>query len=103
MTPEGKLVSSIKSFVAAQGGLVRKCSWEGRIGAPDLFILYAGRHCWVECKAPGEAPRVPQLREMHRMRSVGGCSVVWVDSMEAFLEFWRAWNSGNAEGVAHGI
>lgn len=103
MTPEGKLVSAIKSFVAARGGLVRKCSWEGRIGAPDLFILYAGRHCWVECKAPGERPRVPQEREIDRMRMVGGCTVVWVDSMEAFLEFWRAWNSGNAEGVAHGI
>lgn len=100
MTPEGKLVSAIKSFVAAQGGLVRKCSWEGRIGAPDLFILYAGRHCWVECKAPGEAPRVPQLREMHRMRSVGGCSVVWVDSLEGFREFWGGWT---AEGVGHGI
>lgn len=100
MTPEGKLVSAVKSFVAARGGLVRKCSWEGRIGAPDLFILYAGRHCWVECKAPGEAPRVPQLREMHRMRSVGGCSVVWVDSLEGFREFWSGWA---AEGVGHGI
>lgn len=98
MTPEAKVVSAVKSFVVARGGLVRKCAWEGRAGAPDLFVMYSGRHAWVECKAPGERPRVSQVREFERMRSLGGCAVFCVDSVGAFVELWAAFF---AVGGAH--
>lgn len=87
MTPEGRLVAQIKAAVVSAGGLVRKCSWEGRIGAPDLLIMIRGHHYWIECKAPGERPRVAQLREIFRMRSVGGCEVFVFDSVDAFRDW----------------
>lgn len=84
MTPEGKIVAAIRKRVKALGGQVRKCSWEARTGAPDLLIMVQGSHFWIECKAPGEKPRLVQNREIAIMRQVGGCSVYVCDSAEAF-------------------
>lgn len=84
MTPEGKVVAAIRKRVKALGGQVRKCSWEARAGAPDLLIMIQGAHFWIECKAPGEKPRLVQNREIAIMRQVGGCSVCVCDSVEAF-------------------
>lgn len=84
MTPEGKVVAAIRKRVKALGGQVRKCSWEARTGAPDLLIMVQGSHFWIECKAPGEKPRMVQNREIAVMRQVGGCSVYVCDSAEAF-------------------
>lgn len=84
MTPEGKIVAFIRRRVKAMGGLVRKCSWEGHAGAPDLLVMLSGRHFWVECKAPGEKPRPIQIREIELMKSTGGCEVYVCDSLEAF-------------------
>ena len=84
MTPEGKLVAAIRNRIKALGGQVRKCSWEARTGAPDLLIMVQGSHFWIECKAPGEKPRLVQTREIAAMRQVGGCSVYVCDSAEAF-------------------
>ena len=84
MTPEGKVVAAIRKRVKALGGQVRKCSWEARTGAPDLLIMVQGAHFWIECKAPGEKPRLVQNREIAIMRQVGGCSVYVCDSAEAF-------------------
>lgn len=77
-TPEGQLVAHIKKVVKAAGGEVRKCEWAGRVGAPDLFIMYKGRHFWVECKAPGEGVRPTQEREIEKMRAAG-CTVFVAD------------------------
>lgn len=82
MTPEGKLVAYIRRRVRELGGACRKCSWEGHIGAPDLFIMINGRHFWIECKAPGEEPRVIQRREHMVMAHAGGCRVYVADSPE---------------------
>lgn len=84
MTPEGKVVAAIRKRVKAMGGQVRKCSWEGHAGAPDLLVMVQGAHFWIECKAPGEKPRLVQNREIAIMRQVGGCSVYVCDSAEAF-------------------
>lgn len=89
MTPEGRLVTHIKKAVNASGGAVRKCSWEGRVGAPDLFIMYAGCHWFVECKAPGERPRVSQLREFSALRDLGGCVVLVFDNADQFDAWWH--------------
>lgn len=84
MTPEGKLVAAIRNRIKALGGQVRKCSWEARAGAPDLLIMIQGTHFWIECKAPGEKPRLVQAREIAVMQRVGGCSVYVCDSVESF-------------------
>ena len=75
MAPEGKVVAAIRRRVKAMGGLVRKCSWEGHAGAPDLLVMLSG---------PGEKPRPIQLREIGLMKSAGGCEVYVCDSLEAF-------------------
>ena len=80
MTPEGKVVAYIRRRVRELGGECRKCSWEGRVGAPDLLVMLRGRHFWIECKAPGESPRPTQVREHRLMRDAGGCIVYVADS-----------------------
>lgn len=82
MTPEGKLVAFIRRRVREMGGETRKCSWEGRTGAPDLFVMLRGSHLWIECKAPGKSPKEIQLREHDVMREIGGCKVFVADSQE---------------------
>ena len=82
MTPEGKIVAYIRRRVKAMGGQVRKCSWEGHAGAPDLFVMLWGSHFWIECKSPGKFPRETQLREHEVMRETGGCKVFVADSQE---------------------
>ena len=88
MTPEGRIVCHIKKTVTAAGGAVRKVSWEGRAGAPDLLIMIGGRHWFIECKAPGESPRPSQTREFSIMENVGGCCVEVIDSVDAFALWW---------------
>lgn len=77
MTPEGKVVALIKQRITAAGGSVRKCSWEGRRGAPDLLILLPGLHAWVEVKAAGGVVNPHQLREF-RVLMEAGCKVYLV-------------------------
>lgn len=88
MTPEGRIVAHIKKIVTASGGAVRKVSWEGRIGAPDLLILAGGRHWWVECKAPGKSPRPSQVREFAALECLGGCRVMVFSSADEFDYWW---------------
>jgi hypothetical protein len=81
MTPESKIACAIKRWVKAEGGLCRKCSWEGRRGAPDLFIMLNGRHCWLEIKtAVGELTAL-QKQEIAIMKQYG-CHVAVVRSLE---------------------
>ena len=79
MTPEGKVVAAIKSVIKELHGEVRKTSWVGHIGAPDLFIMMPGWHFWVEVKAPGEKPKKHQLRE-HKVMAESGCEVQVYDT-----------------------
>ena len=88
MTPEGRIVAYIKKTVTTAGGAVRKVSWEGRAGAPDLLLMIGGRHGFIECKAPGESPRPSQLREFSIMEHLGGCCVEVIDSVDAFALWW---------------
>lgn len=90
MTPEGKVVAYVKALVKSMGGHVRKCRWEGRVGAPDMLVMLEGRHFWIEAKAPGEEPRPVQLKEHKTMRTVGGCAVYVVDSPAAVDELFRS-------------
>ncbi|WP_447875375.1 VRR-NUC domain-containing protein [Serratia fonticola] len=80
---EANLVKQVK----AAGGTAYKFTSPGRRGVPDrLVLLPGGRAVFVECKAPGEAPRPDQVREHNRLRALG-FSVVVLDSknMEGIL------------------
>lgn len=81
MTPEGRVVSRLKALVKQHGGETRKVEWSGRRGAPDILVLFPGRHFFVEVKAPGEKPRPEQLREHERLRKAG-FDVFVIDSEE---------------------
>lgn len=77
-TIENNLVKKVK----AAGGIAYKFTSPGRKAVPDrLVLLPGGRVVFVECKAPGEAPRPDQLREHNRLRALG-FSVVLLDSKD---------------------
>lgn len=69
MTPEGKIQKYAKERFEAIGGLVRKLSYEGRSGAPDLLVILPGGIIWfVEVKKDENTKPDPhQLREHERM------------------------------------
>lgn len=89
MTPEGKVVQALREAVAEAEGECRKVNWSGHIGAPDWFVMVAGLHFFVECKAPGKKPSVIQLREHERMRAIGGCRVFVVDGVDKIRNLIR--------------
>lgn len=73
MTPEGKIQKYAKDRFEALGGLVRKLSYENRVGAPDLLVILPGGIVWfVEVKKDENTKPGPhQLREHERMRKRG--------------------------------
>lgn len=73
MTPEGKIQKYAKDRFEAIGGLVRKLSYEGRSGAPDLLVILPDGIIWfVEVKKDENTePEAHQLREHERMRKRG--------------------------------
>lgn len=73
MTPEGKIQKYAKERFEAIGGLVRKLSYEGRSGAPDLLVILPGGIVWfVEVKKDENTKPDPhQLREHERIRKRG--------------------------------
>lgn len=81
MTPEGKIVQDIRKWIKGIGGQVRKCSWEGRRGAPDLLIMINGHHHWLEVKSAKGELTLLQRAEIGLMRQ-NGCSVDVVRSLE---------------------
>ena len=81
MTPEGKIVQDIRKWIKSIGGQVRKCSWEGRRGAPDLLIMINGHHHWLEVKSAKGELTLLQRAEIGLMRQ-NGCSVDVVRSLD---------------------
>ena len=80
-TPEHKVAAVLKSAAQTANLFIRKCRWEGRIGAPDYLILKDGRAFFVETKAPSRHPRPSQTAEFTHIRR-NGCPVYVVDSAE---------------------
>ena len=81
MTPEGKIVQDIRKWIKSLGGQTRKCSWEGRRGAPDLLIMINGHHHWLEVKSANGELTLLQRAEIGLMRQ-NGCSVDVVRSLD---------------------
>lgn len=84
MTPEGKIQYYAMAKLKAKGCLVRKISYEGRRGCPDLIVLVPGtptlwgswsadsRTLFLEIKKDEQTKPDPhQQREHERMRAVG--------------------------------
>ena len=86
---ERRVARALVDAARTAGLYIRKCRWEGRVGAPDYIILRDGRAYFVETKAPGEKPRPSQLAEFSAIRSAG--APVWiVDSIPAAVAAVRA-------------
>lgn len=83
---ESKVETYLVERVEAEGGLVRKLKWVGRLGAPDRLVLFPGEVLFVEVKAPGEKPRASQVREHARLRSFGA-KVYTLDTYEQVDNF----------------
>ena len=81
MTPEGKIAQDIRRWIKSIGGQVRKCSWEGRRGAPDLLIMINGHHHWLEVKSAKGELTLLQRAEIGLMKQ-HGCSVDVVRSLD---------------------
>lgn len=84
MTPEGKIQYYAMAKLKAKGCLVRKISYEGRRGCPDLLVLVPGvgaigfnfyrgpKTMFLEIKKDEQTKPDPhQQREHERMRAVG--------------------------------
>lgn len=79
---ERRVARALVDAARTAGLFIRKCRWEGRVGAPDYIIVCDGRVYFVETKAPGEKPRPSQLIEFAAIRAAGA-PVVVVDSIHA--------------------
>lgn len=86
MTPEGRIVAYLVERCKALGFEQRKLAYEGKIGAPDRMIWRHGVLAFVEIKAPGQAPRAHQIRELTKL-SISGCPVAVVSSKEEVDNF----------------
>lgn len=54
-----------------------------RNGWPDRLYVKAGRHIWVEWKAPGKDPTPQQALRHDEIRAAGGEVYVWRHRSEA--------------------
>lgn len=89
-TPEGRVAAALRAATISRRWKTRKLRWEGRVGAPDYFVLTAGYVFLIECKQPGARPRPAQMLEFERL-SASGMDVLVLD------------NAANAEALAEAI
>lgn len=79
---EGRVEDYLVKRVKATGGHARKLQWIGRSGAPDRFVWWPGGvMAFVECKAPGEPLKGPQVPEIRLMQE-SGLPVYVIDTVE---------------------
>ena len=82
-TPEGRVAAALVQAAKENHLYIRKCHWEGRVGAPDYIVLKHGHAFFIETKAPGERPRPSQVAEFGRIRTEGRTEVFVVDTVQA--------------------
>ena len=68
---ENKVEEYLRRRVRAAGGQCYKLSASYTSGIPDRVVIL-GQTLFVECKAPGEQPRLRQQIEHGRIRDAGG-------------------------------
>ncbi len=68
---ETKIEAYLKKLVENEGGLIRKCRWLDRSGAPDRFVALYGCVFLVELKGTGKEPKPHQFREHNALKAHG--------------------------------
>lgn len=86
---ESQIENRVVLAAKVNGYQVRKVCWFGGRNAPDRLFMKPGRGFFVEFKAPGEAPRPGQVREIRRMREAG-FEVHVIDNLEEGLRLVEA-------------
>lgn len=94
---ERAVAKALVDTAKACGVFIRKCRWEGRVGAPDYIAIYRGRVHFIETKAPGQKPRASQIAEFRAIQTAG-VPVLIVDSPEAAVLAVRAITNGEGNG-----
>jgi hypothetical protein len=88
---ESQIEAYLVAEVAKRGGVAEKFTSPSRRSVPDRLVQWPAlpirgfdvAQChFVECKATGEVPTVPQVRD-HRRRRAMGFRVFVVDSYES--------------------
>ena len=79
---EKHIEQALVKRVKALGGLCEKFTSPGRRSVPDRIVTLPGNLIiFVELKAPGKKPTENQLAD-HKRRSMLGCDVRVIDSLE---------------------
>jgi hypothetical protein len=82
MMLESKIESAVCDYARNKQFLAYKFTSPNRMAVPDrLFITPFGEVFFIEFKATGKAPTVPQMREHERIRHQG-IEVFVVDTVE---------------------
>lgn len=92
-TPEGKVKTSIKSWLRSKG-LYFYMPIGGPFavhGAPDILVCAQGRFIGIECKAPGKERNTTPNQDDHiqRINSAGGICFVASSLDEVIAQFTR--------------
>jgi hypothetical protein len=93
---ESEVEKYLVDEVAKRGGVAEKFTSPSRRSVPDRLVQWPfkdsghpARVEFVECKATGEEPTVPQQRD-HKRRRAMGFSVYVVDSYESVDKYLEA-------------
>lgn len=87
---EKEIETYLRDAVRRMGGRAYKFVSPGNRGVPDrLVCLPGGRAAFVELKAPGNAPRPLQRRQINVLKQLGFC-VEMIDSREQADRFLRS-------------
>ena len=97
MTPEKRVQNAIMSYINTLAKQGHPCYVERRqaggfsykMGIPDLYAIYAGRHIEIEVKRPGGELRSMQLKQKEKFEKIGAlyvCAESVEDVRKLFLE-----------------
>lgn len=95
MTPEGKVLSAISTFLRSEMKKGR-CYFERRNavglnyhkGVPDIWLTKNGKHYEIEIKRPGGVRSTLQYKYEEIFKKLG-CIYACVDSFDKFLEVYE--------------
>ena len=87
MSTEARLQQRIAKELTTAGWLVRKVSYEGRRGCPDLICMRDGRVVFIEVKSPTGRGRLSRFQELEHARlREAGMDVMVVSDIDEIRE-----------------
>ena len=74
MTPEAKVKAKVKRVLDTMGAyyFMPATGGYGRSGVPDIVGCINGQFFGIECKAGANKPTALQLKELDKIKAVGG-------------------------------